>query len=121
MNTVNDELDLIRETTSSHAPNSDLGNLLSSVDIPVVIVTSELNIRAVHAEGRTAVRPIASDIGRPIGEINPNFACDDLESVIRGAIERSRRSSARCRIEAATGIRRAFADTRMPKCSRRRL
>src|SRR5262249_52803361 len=67
--------------------NSDLTNLLSSVDIPIVIVGSDLGIRRFTPRAEQLFNLIAGDVGRPIGQIKPNFACDDLEGLIRETID----------------------------------
>lgn len=86
LGTVNDELQS-RNTELSRA-NGDLLNLLDSVDIPIVMVTSDLTIRRfTHAAGRT-LNLIPSDVGRPIGHIKPNIGFPELEDVLRDVIER---------------------------------
>ena len=80
LNTVNDELHSRNEELTR--VNSDLTNLLSSVDIPIVIVASDLSIRRFTPRAEQLFNLIASDVGRSIGQIKPNFICDDLESLI---------------------------------------
>ncbi len=85
LGTVNDELQA-RNAELSGA-NGDLVNLLDSVDIPVVMVTSDLRIRRfTHAAERT-LNLIPSDIGRPISHIKPNVNFTELEVALRGVIE----------------------------------
>jgi two-component system CheB/CheR fusion protein len=57
------------------------------VDIPIVIVGSDLGIRRFTPKAEQLFNLIPGDIGRPIGQINPNFEVDDLEGLIRETIE----------------------------------
>src|SRR5262249_33003494 len=67
--------------------NSDLLNLLASVQIAIVIVASDLRIRRFTPMAERVLNLIASDIGRPIGHIKPNIECPDLEEMILDVIE----------------------------------
>jgi two-component system CheB/CheR fusion protein len=85
LNTVNEELQE-RNGELSRA-NSDLVNLLSSVQIAVVMVTSDLRIRRFTPMAEHVLNLIPTDIGRPIGDIKPNIDLSDLESLILQAID----------------------------------
>jgi two-component system CheB/CheR fusion protein len=85
LNTVNEELHSRNEELTR--VNSDLVNLLGSVDIPIVIVGGGLEIRRFTPKAEPLFNLIPSDVGRPIGQINPNFELDDLEGLIRQTIE----------------------------------
>jgi two-component system CheB/CheR fusion protein len=85
LNTVNEELHSRNDELTR--VNSDLVNLLGSVDIPIVIVGSDLGIRRFTPKAEQLFNLIPGDIGRPIGQINPNFEVDDLEGLIRETIE----------------------------------
>jgi two-component system, chemotaxis family, CheB/CheR fusion protein len=81
LNTVNEELhgrneELVRV-------NSDLVNLLASVDFPIVIVDENLRVRRFTPTAEEQFNLIASDVGRPIGQITHNFAFEGLEAMIR--------------------------------------
>jgi two-component system, chemotaxis family, CheB/CheR fusion protein len=86
LNTVNEELHS-RNEELTHV-NSDLVNLLGSVDIPIVIVGSGLEIRRYTPKAEQLFNLIPGDVGRPIGQINPNFDCDDLEDIVRHTIDK---------------------------------
>ena len=86
LNTVNEELHSRNEELTR--VNSDLLNLLGSVDIPIVIVGSDLGIRRFTPKAEQLFNLIPGDIGRPIGQINPNFDIEDLEGLIRETIEK---------------------------------
>jgi two-component system CheB/CheR fusion protein len=85
LNTVNEELHSRNEELTR--VNSDLTNLLSSVDIPIVIVSSDLGIRRFTPRAEQLFNLIPGDVGRPISQINPNFSRDDLSELIRETID----------------------------------
>ena len=85
LQTVNDELSH-RNFVLTDTGN-DLTNLLTSVNIPVLMLNNDLQIRQFTplTQKLLSVRP--SDIGRPIGEIRLNFSVESLEEIIRGVLE----------------------------------
>ncbi len=83
---VNDELQG-RNSDLSRA-NGDLLNLLESVDIPIVMVTSDRKIRRFTQAARRTLNLIPSDVGRPIGHIRPNVVFGDLDSELADVIEK---------------------------------
>jgi two-component system CheB/CheR fusion protein len=85
INTVNEELharndELIRA-------NSDMINLLASVQIAIVIVSRDLSIRRFTPMAERVLNLIGTDVGRPIGHIKPNIDFPDLEQRILEVIE----------------------------------
>jgi two-component system, chemotaxis family, CheB/CheR fusion protein len=80
INTVNEELHGRNEELSQ--VNSDLINLLSSVQIAIVIVTRDLRIRRFTPMAERVLNLIPSDVGRPIRHIKPNIDCPNLEELI---------------------------------------
>ncbi|HXU82805.1 MAG TPA: PAS domain-containing protein, partial [Polyangia bacterium] len=85
LSTLNEELQGRSEELSR--ANSDLVNLLASVQIPIVIVTSDLKIRRFTPAAERMLNLIAADVGRPIGHIKPNIHCPDLEALIQEVID----------------------------------
>ena len=85
LNTVNEELQGRNEELSR--ANSDLINLLSSVQVAVVMVTSDLRIRKFTPMAEKALNLIPTDVGRPIGDIKPNIDLPDLEKLILEAVD----------------------------------
>ncbi|HEX4123131.1 MAG TPA: CheR family methyltransferase, partial [Tepidisphaeraceae bacterium] len=85
LNTVNEELQARNEEISR--ANSDLLNLLSSVQIAVVMVTSDLRIRRFTPMAEKVLNLIPTDIGRPISDIKPNIDMPDLEKLIMQAVD----------------------------------
>jgi two-component system CheB/CheR fusion protein len=86
LNTLNDELHARNEELSR--ANSDLLNLLGSVPIALVIVTSDMRIRQYTPMAETVLNLIPSDIGRPISHLKPNIDCPDLESLVSDVIDK---------------------------------
>jgi two-component system, chemotaxis family, CheB/CheR fusion protein len=84
LNTVNEELHGRNDDLSR--ANSDLLNLLSSVEVALVIVENDLRIRRFTPKAERLLNLISSDVGRPIGHIKPNIECPDLETMIHEAI-----------------------------------
>jgi len=77
LTTVNDEL----QTRNGELGqvNGDMLNLLSSVEIPIVLIGSDLSIRRFTPPAGPLLNLIPSDIGRPLANIRANITIDDLE------------------------------------------
>jgi two-component system CheB/CheR fusion protein len=86
LNTVNDELHGRNQELS--LVNSDLLNLLSSVDIAIVMVSLDLRIRRFTPKAGEILNLIMGDIDRPIDHIKPNIDCPDLPALINNAIDK---------------------------------
>lgn len=76
LQTVNDEL-RNRNAVLTKATN-DLSSLLNSVNLPVLLLSSELTIRHFTPPTQRLMNLRASDVGRPFGEIRLNLSIDDL-------------------------------------------
>ncbi len=85
LNTVNDELHSRNDELSR--VNSDLVNLLASVEITIAIVGADLRIRRFTPMAERVLNLIATDVGRPIGQINPSIIGADLEALMRESID----------------------------------
>jgi two-component system CheB/CheR fusion protein len=85
LNTVNEELHGRNEELT--VVNSDLVNLLSSVQIAIVIVARDLRIRRFTPIAERVLNLIPADVGRPISHIKPNIDCPDLEPLIAHVID----------------------------------
>jgi two-component system CheB/CheR fusion protein len=83
LNTVNDELHSRNDELSR--VNSDLVNLLGSVEIAIVIVATDMRIRRFTPMAERLLNLIPGDVGRPIGHIQPNVDCPNLEALIAEA------------------------------------
>jgi two-component system CheB/CheR fusion protein len=87
LTTVNEEL-----ATRNHqlsAVNDYLKNLLASVNIPIVMVDSSLKVRRFTSQCEKLLNLIASDVGRPITDIKPNFDLPGFREMILDTIENS--------------------------------
>ncbi|HKN61858.1 MAG TPA: chemotaxis protein CheB [Candidatus Acidoferrales bacterium] len=79
LGTVNDEL-RNRNVEVSHA-NNDLTNLLSSIDIAVIMVGRDLTIRRFTPEAQKILGLIPGDVGRPLLNINPTIAIPEFQTM----------------------------------------
>src|SRR5437763_1252459 len=83
LHTVNEELHN-RNFELTHA-NNDLVNLLSSVNIAMVMLGGDLRIRRVTPQAEKLLGLIPTDVGRVITSIRPNIDVPDLEQM-RGKV-----------------------------------
>jgi two-component system CheB/CheR fusion protein len=67
--------------------NDDLINLLGSINMPVVMMGTDLVIRRITPQAEKALNVISSDIGRPISKIKLNVDIPDLEKILLDVIE----------------------------------
>ena len=84
LNTVNDELH--RRNIESNQISNDLQNLLSSTNIPIVMLGADLRIRRFTPLAQQILNLIPTDVGRPLGDINLNLNVSDLEEQILDVI-----------------------------------
>jgi two-component system CheB/CheR fusion protein len=84
LNTINDELH--RRNIESMQVSSDLQNLISSTNIPILMLGSDLCIRRFTPVGMSLLHLIPTDIGRPLRDINHTLNVPDLESQILDVI-----------------------------------
>lgn len=62
--------------------NDDLRNLLESVDLPIVMVDSEVSIRRFTNRAEDTLNLIPSDVGRPLADIRTGFDVGSLETTV---------------------------------------
>ena len=86
LTTVNEQLH--HRNLELNLITNDLSNLLASTKIPVVMVGSDLRVRRLTPTVRAIMNLLPTDVGRPIGDINPNLDVPPLETLIAGVIER---------------------------------
>lgn len=84
LNTVNDEL--YRRNLELNQISNDLENLLSSTNIPIVMLGADVRIRRFTPQARQILNLIPTDVGRPLGDINHNLNVPDLEQQILSVI-----------------------------------
>ncbi|MDZ8239460.1 MAG: chemotaxis protein CheB [Nostoc sp. ChiQUE01a] len=80
LNTINDELQ--RRNIESTQVSNDLQNLLSSINIPILMLGGDLRIRRFTPSAQTIFNLIPTDVGRPVSDINHNLNITDLEEQI---------------------------------------
>ncbi|MGC1616748.1 MAG: chemotaxis protein CheB [Candidatus Acidiferrum sp.] len=80
LTTVNDELR--SRNMEMTQINNDLINLLSSIDIAVIMIGSDLTIRRFTPKAQKFLGLIPGDIGRPLSNINPAIEIADLQSMV---------------------------------------
>jgi two-component system, chemotaxis family, CheB/CheR fusion protein len=85
LTTVNEELQ--NRNAELGRANSDLVNLIGSVQMPMVMLDSDLRIRRFTTTAEKALNLIASDVGRNIGDIKTNIYCPDLDQLITEVID----------------------------------
>jgi two-component system, chemotaxis family, CheB/CheR fusion protein len=80
LTTVNDELR--NRNLEITQINNDLINLLSSIDIAVIMIGSDLTIRRFTPKAQKFLGLIPGDIGRPLSNINPSIEIADLQAMV---------------------------------------
>lgn len=85
LSTVNDELQ--NRNLELSQSNNDLTNLLSSVQMPIVMVGSDLRIRRFTPAAEKLFKLIPADVGRPMGDIKFNLEVSDLEDLVVATID----------------------------------
>lgn len=85
LQTVNDELQQ-RNAVLTQTGN-DLNNLLTSVNIPLLMLTEDLAIRQFTPPMERLLNVRASDIGRRISEIRLQLSIEDIEPLLQEVLE----------------------------------
>ena len=88
LTTVNEELE--NRNVELARANNDLNNLLSSVQIPLVMVDNDLRLRRFTPAAEKLLNLIPADVGRPLLNINPNIEVPDLRKALRDVIDHLR-------------------------------
>lgn len=93
MQSTNEELTTLNEELQNrnaelNLVNSDLINLLNSVDIPIVILGSDLRIRRFTPTAEKVLKLIPTDVGRPFTDLRTNVLVPNLEQLILDALDR---------------------------------
>src|SRR5438128_3405310 len=84
LHTVNEELH--NRNFELTQANNDFVNLLSSVNIAMVMLGRDLRIRRVTPQAEKLLGLIRTDVGRPITNVRPNIDVPDLEQMIAEVI-----------------------------------
>ena len=88
LTTVNEELQI--RNTELNIANNDVNNLISSTQIPIVMVGSDLRIRRFTPPAEKIMKLIASDVGRMITDISLEITPAKLEEWITDVIDNVR-------------------------------
>ncbi|MGF1517726.1 MAG: chemotaxis protein CheB [Nodosilinea sp.] len=84
LSTINDEL-YSRNAETTRISN-DFQNLLGSINIPILMLESDLSIRRFTPTAAALFNLIPTDIGRPLSDINHRLMISDLEAQIVAVI-----------------------------------
>lgn len=92
LQSTNEELQTVNEELRNRnlallRTSNDLSNLLNSVNIPVIMLGSDLTIRQFTPPAERLMALRAVDIGRPIGEIRLNLVLDDIEPLLHEVLD----------------------------------
>jgi two-component system, chemotaxis family, CheB/CheR fusion protein len=85
LTTVNDELQ--KKNAQLSRVGDDLVNLLSSVNIPIIMVGNDLRIRRFTPIAEKILNLIPGDVGRPITDINLKLRIPDLARLLEDVIQ----------------------------------
>ncbi|MCF7786842.1 MAG: PAS domain-containing protein [Prosthecobacter sp.] len=83
--TLNDELQI--RNVELQELSDDMGNLFSSVDIPILMLSNDLCIRRYTPRAVKVLNLIAADIGRPISDFKIKLNLPNLQDLILEVLE----------------------------------
>jgi len=83
--TLNDELEARNSDLAQ--VNADLRNLLSSVQLPVLMLNRDLQVRQFTSLAKPLLNLIDTDVGRPFSDLRPNLNLPDLRDIICAVID----------------------------------
>jgi two-component system, chemotaxis family, CheB/CheR fusion protein len=91
LQSTNEELTTLNEELSNRnvemiQVNSDLNNLLSSIQIPIVMVDSNLTVRRATPGAAQIFNIRETDMGRRLSELKPTIDIRDLDHLLRDVI-----------------------------------
>ncbi len=67
--------------------NDDLTNLISSVDIPILMLSGDWRIRRFTAQAEKLLNLLPGDVGRPIVNLRPNIDVPDLAKLVTEVVD----------------------------------
>jgi two-component system, chemotaxis family, CheB/CheR fusion protein len=85
LSTINDELQ--HRNVEITQVSNDLQNLISSTNIPILMLGSDLCIRRFTPLAQSILHLIPADVGRPLRDISPTLQIPDLEAQIREVMD----------------------------------
>jgi two-component system CheB/CheR fusion protein len=92
LQSTNEELTTLNEELSTRnlemiQINNDLNNLLSSINLPIVMLDNDLTIRRATPMAREPFNIIQSDVGRRLTDLKSNLDIRDLDKLLREVLE----------------------------------
>lgn len=85
LHTVNEEMQHRNEQLTQ--ANNDLTNLLNSINLPMLMVSSDLSVRRFTPQAANALGVMASDVGRPIPRLKLKVDVRSLEQMMLDVIQ----------------------------------
>lgn len=85
LQTLNEELENRNQELA--VANNDLMNLLTSVEIPILMLDGNLRIRRFNPIAQRKLNLVAADVGRPLSDINTKLKLDTLDEMVREVLE----------------------------------
>ncbi|MGB8353172.1 MAG: chemotaxis protein CheB [Chthoniobacteraceae bacterium] len=85
LTTVNEEL--LHSNLKLSEVNNDLSNLLRGVNLPIVMLDRDLNIRRFTPAAQKTLKLLPTDAGRPITDIRPDINIASLDHMLHEVIE----------------------------------
>jgi two-component system CheB/CheR fusion protein len=85
LTTLNDELE--DRNRQSETLSNDLNNLLTSVEIPIVMLDRSLRLRRFNPVAERTLNFIPTDIGRPISDLKPPLQMENLDELIGEVVQ----------------------------------
>jgi len=85
LTTVNEELQ--NRNNELDILNNDLGNLLTAVNIPIIMVDGALRVRRFNPVAEKLLELTPADMGRPISHVRGNIEVPQLENMLRTVLE----------------------------------
>ena len=67
--------------------NDDLTNLLSTVNIPILMLSGDWRIRRFTPQAEKLLNLLPGDVGRPIGHVRPNVDVPDLTGLVTEVVD----------------------------------
>jgi two-component system CheB/CheR fusion protein len=92
LQSANEELSTVNEELQNRNAellllHNDLSNLLSAINIPIVVLGMGGRIRRFTPPAQKLLNLIPTDVGRPLRDIQPNLDLPDLDGVVKRVID----------------------------------
>jgi two-component system CheB/CheR fusion protein len=89
LESTNEELTTVNDHRNAELTlaNNDLINLLSSTDIPLVMIGSDRRIRRFTGAARQLMHLLPTDVGRPVGDIRAIADIENFDTMVSDVIE----------------------------------